>query len=136
MQQQQHKKIRKRQESPWISICTKQVWLKDLNLYKWRNQLFYPKIFLTCCVNHLSGFFFFKFNLRLCWHVSTGGSQCGNKLFFFVLAVSHVNIFHHHLTLRTILTQYQKVKDQIGTFEILETKYVAAGMVELLFYLL
>ena len=59
-----------------------------------------------------------------------------HKKLYFILAVSHVNIFHHHLTVMTILTQYQKVKDQIGTFEILETKYVAAGMVELLFYLL
>ena len=56
-----------------------------------------------------------------------------HKKLYFILAVSHVNIFHLSLDSNdyfdtisksqvTILTQYQKVNDQINTFEILKTK--------------
>jgi len=49
-----------------------------------------------------------------------------NYIFFnFNLTVSHISIllfFIHHLMVGTILTQYQKVRDQTDIFERFETK--------------
>ena len=50
------------------------------------------------------------------------GSLCGIKNYtLFWLLVTSI-FFIYHLTVMTILTQYQKVKDQINTFERLKTK--------------
>ena len=39
----------------------------------------------------------------------------------FLYHIIHVNFFIHHLTIMTILTQYQNIRGQTNTFEMLRT---------------
>ena len=68
-------------------------------------------------------FFFFFFNLG---HIygSPHGNLWGIKIIFLFLLLAMLAFFIHHLTVRAILTQYQKVSDLLDIFKRLETKLI------------
>ena len=69
------------------------------------------------------GFFFFFFNFYfLIWHGGTVDSWYDKKNHFLLLHLTHQIFLSNEITTMTKLTQYWKVKNQIDTIEMLETK--------------
>ena len=71
--------------------------------------------------SNLVFFFFFNFYF-LIWHGGTVDSWYDKKNHFLLLHLTHQIFLSNEITTMTKLTQYWKVKNQIDTIEMLETK--------------